>query len=121
MPRTTPSNPAVYNVVPEDLRVLNGLVPFPISGRSRALPPIYRYEGVHPQLQSAMTPASVVYVYLVDSSPKGRKVNSTLKALTSDLYTDETLFLSRLVTLRNQRSVFDWASNFSCNTQNDHK
>ena len=74
MPRTTPSNPAVYDVVPEDLRVLNGLVPFPISGRSRALPPIYRYEGVHPQLQSAMTPASVVYVYLVDSSPEGRKV-----------------------------------------------
>ena len=78
MPRTTTTVPKVYSVVPEDPRVLVGLVPFPIAGRNPALPPLYRYEGIHPQLLTAVTPATVVYVYLVDSSPEGRQVSRSL-------------------------------------------
>ena len=83
MSTAVPPLPSSYAVQPTDRRVLVGLEPLPLVGRSSSLPPIYCYvAGRHPQLPLPESRLGKVYVYLVDSSPTGR---SAFHALASSM------------------------------------
>ncbi|KAI0757914.1 hypothetical protein BC629DRAFT_1598239 [Irpex lacteus] len=53
--------------------VLRGLTKVKLPRRSRALPDLYKFDGIHPSHQVKL-PTSSTYVYLVDSSHEGKEV-----------------------------------------------
>ncbi|KAI0083268.1 hypothetical protein BDY19DRAFT_910728 [Irpex rosettiformis] len=87
-------NPPVVAITPDsayplfeedvDSSVLSGLVPFPIADRSPKLPSIFEYRGQHPSHHIKCNEGRT-FVYLLDSSPKGKEyayaLSESLKVL----------------------------------------
>ena len=81
MPPKKRSTLPSYSVKPDDSRVLTGLMPVKLPGRSPALPPLYRYvDGTHPQVEFAGLEGIITYIYLVDASEAGKEAFRTLSS-----------------------------------------
>lgn len=57
--------------------MLTGLVPFNVPRRSTQLPPLYLFPGPH-LYHPVKFPFSRTFVYLLDSSPEGKKLSFDL-------------------------------------------